>query len=147
MSGDGKGIDITKLSIEQLQQLKKQHEEEIEGLSGNLGALRVAMNKFLDSQKTIETFAETPAGAEILVPLTSSMYVPGKVKTSEKLLVDVGTGFFIRKDADGAGAIFKKKVAMLKTNTDSLSQMIQQKQGNLRAITTELQNRVSQAAS
>lgn len=31
----------------------------------------------------------------MLVPLTASLYVPGMLDDSEKVLVDVGTGYFI----------------------------------------------------
>lgn len=31
----------------------------------------------------------------MLVPLTASLYVPGKLDDAEKVLVDVGTGYFI----------------------------------------------------
>lgn len=34
-------------------------------------------------------------GKKILVPLTASLYVPGKLDDAEKVLVDVGTGYFI----------------------------------------------------
>lgn len=31
----------------------------------------------------------------MLVPLTASLYVPGTLDDSDKVLVDVGTGYFI----------------------------------------------------
>jgi prefoldin subunit 5 len=31
----------------------------------------------------------------MLVPLTASLYVPGSLDDAEKVLVDVGTGYFI----------------------------------------------------
>jgi hypothetical protein len=34
---------------------------------------------------------------DILVPLTSSLYVKGKLADREKVLVDVGTGFYVEK--------------------------------------------------
>lgn len=34
---------------------------------------------------------------DILVPLTSSLYVKGKMADREKVLVDVGTGFYVEK--------------------------------------------------
>ena len=34
---------------------------------------------------------------EILVPLTSSLYVKGRLTDREKVLVDVGTGFYVEK--------------------------------------------------
>ena len=41
-----------------------------------------------------------PPGRSILVPLTSSLYVPGKLKNAGKVLVDVGTGYYIEKARD-----------------------------------------------
>ena len=34
---------------------------------------------------------------DILVPLTSSLYVKGSLADREKVLVDVGTGFYVEK--------------------------------------------------
>lgn len=31
----------------------------------------------------------------MLVPLTASLYVPGRLDDADKVLVDVGTGYFI----------------------------------------------------
>ena len=39
----------------------------------------------------------TIQGRSILVPLTSSLYVPGTLKNAGKVLVDVGTGYYIEK--------------------------------------------------
>lgn len=34
---------------------------------------------------------------QILVPLTTSLYVPGKLADTQNVIVDVGTGYFIEK--------------------------------------------------
>ena len=47
---------------------------------------------------------------EILVPLTGSMYVPGSLSDPGKVLVDVGTGYYIEKDVEAAKDYFSKKV-------------------------------------
>ncbi len=36
-------------------------------------------------------------GKPILVPLTSSLYVPGKLADTNNVIVDVGTGFYVEK--------------------------------------------------
>ena len=36
-------------------------------------------------------------GKPILVPLTTSLYVPGKLADTENVIVDVGTGFYVEK--------------------------------------------------
>lgn len=37
------------------------------------------------------------AGTPILVPLTPSLYVPGKLASTATVLVDIGTGFYVEK--------------------------------------------------
>ena len=39
----------------------------------------------------------THTGAPILVPLTPSLYVPGKLASTDIVLVDIGTGFYVEK--------------------------------------------------
>jgi prefoldin alpha subunit len=36
-------------------------------------------------------------GKRVLVPLTSSLYVPGKLTDVENVVVDVGTGYYVKK--------------------------------------------------
>jgi Prefoldin subunit len=36
----------------------------------------------------------------ILVPLTSSLYVPGKLRDVENVVIDVGTGYYVQKVRD-----------------------------------------------
>lgn len=36
----------------------------------------------------------------MLVPLTASLYVPGTLDDADKVLVDVGTGYFIEVSAE-----------------------------------------------
>lgn len=33
----------------------------------------------------------------ILVPLTNSLYVPGKLADTEHVIVDIGTGYYVKK--------------------------------------------------
>lgn len=39
----------------------------------------------------------TNAGKEILIPLTSSLYVPGRLTDVENVVIDVGTGYYVKK--------------------------------------------------
>jgi prefoldin alpha subunit len=34
-------------------------------------------------------------GKKMLVPLTASLYVPGTLDDADKVLVDIGTGYFV----------------------------------------------------
>lgn len=47
------------------------------------------------------TKTEIPTDKPILVPLTTSLYVPGKLADTENVIVDVGTGFYVEKVSIG----------------------------------------------
>jgi prefoldin alpha subunit len=89
---------------------------------------------------------------DILVPLTSSLYVRGKLADREKVLVDVGTGFYVEKvcgvflqvrclrakfallqqTAPKAIEFYEEKVKGLETNCVELEKIVQTKSGQLR---------------
>ena len=39
----------------------------------------------------------THTGKQVLVPLTSSLYVPGRLSDTETVVVDIGTGYYVKK--------------------------------------------------
>lgn len=44
------------------------------------------------------------------VPLTQSLYVPGRVVEPDKMLVDVGTGYYVEKDQQKTVEFLERKV-------------------------------------
>lgn len=72
-------IQPFQLSLEQLNQLKSQHEEEINDLNKQLETLVGARNRFLSTRATLDDISSSSEGSDLLVPLTSSLYVPGKI--------------------------------------------------------------------
>ena len=55
----------------------------------------ISFFRFQDSGDSIGKLVPENKDKEILVPLTGSMYVPGKLSDPEKVIVDVGTGYVI----------------------------------------------------
>jgi prefoldin alpha subunit len=85
-------INLFALSLEQLNQLKQSIEEELQGLNGAILQLQVSRNKLTTSKEALKRLADTPEGTSMLVPITSSLYVPGETTALDSILVDVGTG-------------------------------------------------------
>ena len=46
----------------------------------------------------------------MLVPLNQSLYVPGRVADANKLLVDIGTGYFVEKSLKETKEYLERKV-------------------------------------
>ncbi|XP_062617775.1 prefoldin subunit 5-like [Saccostrea cucullata] len=72
-------VDIGQLPIPQLNQLVQQLEQEIELFTSSLNQLKLAQQKFLESQECLNKVSPENNSKDILVPLTSSMYVPGQL--------------------------------------------------------------------
>ncbi|CAM9638171.1 unnamed protein product [Phaeothamnion confervicola] len=139
-----KEIDLANLSLEQLNGLKGQTEEEIQSLSGNFAVMRDARARYQESLSAVQELGRTGEGREILVPLTSSLYVPGKIVDANRMLVDVGTGYFAEKDRRRTAEFLERKIAMVTGNLDSLKNLIDVKRKNLETLASFMRQRIAQ---
>ncbi|KAK9249440.1 Prefoldin [Lipomyces tetrasporus] len=142
-----KTVDLTTLSAQQLADVKSQLEQELEHLSQSFQKLRAAQAKFKECIGTVEkTFKGENKGKSILVPLTTSLYVPGVVEDVETVMVDVGTGYYIEKNPTDAIAFYENKVATLQKNLVDLEDIVNGKMGNLRMVEEVLRQKVMSSA-
>ncbi|KAH7385603.1 Prefoldin subunit-domain-containing protein [Pyrenochaeta sp. MPI-SDFR-AT-0127] len=128
-------IEITSLPVPQLQELKTQLDAELTHLSNSFQSLRTAQSKFRDCLTSIASgISASTAEKPLLVPLTSSLYVPGKLTDHEHVLVDVGTGYFVEKDIPGAKDFYERKVKDLGESLKDLESVINGKAQNVRVV-------------
>ena len=73
------------LSLEQLNALKAQHEEELQELQKQLESLHAAKVRFGSSRSTLVDMSKAQNGQRLLVPLSSSLYIPGTVEDPGKV--------------------------------------------------------------
>jgi prefoldin alpha subunit len=60
--------------------------------------------------------------------------VPGRLTSSEHVLIDVGTGFFVEKNTTDATDFYNRKVKDLGGSLKDLEQVINQKANNTRVV-------------
>uniref|UniRef100_A0A1B6KKA6 Prefoldin subunit 5 n=1 Tax=Graphocephala atropunctata TaxID=36148 RepID=A0A1B6KKA6_9HEMI len=106
-------VDLTKLNITQLSKLKRQVEKELSILQNSLRRLKMAQNKFQGSKANLDKITPASKGKQIIVPLTASIFVPGRLSDVDKVLLEIGTGYYVEKDLDGARDYFKRKIAFV----------------------------------
>ncbi|CAL1701866.1 unnamed protein product [Somion occarium] len=135
-------ISLSDLEIPQLAEIRKQLEEELSLLSNSFAQLKSAQAKFRSCVENVAEVKPQNKGKTILVPLTNSLYVPGKLSDLENVIVDVGTGYYVKKPRAQAVKHYESKVEYIGTNIVALQQTIQQKQDNLNAILSVLQNKL-----
>ncbi|KAH9843416.1 putative prefoldin subunit 5 [Teratosphaeria destructans] len=139
----GQQIDLGSLSAQQLSQVKKQLDEEVQHLTNSYQNLRTAQQKFRDCIVSIKNgVAASVKDKPLLVPLTSSLYVPGRLADTENVLVDVGTGFYVEKSTEDAQKFYTAKIEELGKNIKDLENIVNGKANNLRVVEEVLRQKV-----
>jgi len=132
-----KEVPLEKLTIDQLDYVGKQIEQEISNYSQYYSSLRIANNKFLDNKDYIKDL-RTYENKEILVPITSSLYIPGKCSDIKKLTIEIGGNFFVETTIDKAEKFCDRKIESIKKNMDKVDEMIRNKNEQLNAVNQQL---------
>ena len=130
-------VPIEKLSIEQLNYVGQQIEKEIKNYSQYYSSLRAVNNKYLDNKEYIKQLKEYK-DKEILVPMTSSLYIPGKCSDVKKLTIEIGANFFVETTVEKADKFCDRKIENLKINMDSIDKIIQEKNEQLNVVNQNL---------
>lgn len=76
-------------------------------------------------------------GKEILVPLTESMYVPGRLANNNTVVVDIGTGYYVEKDVEEAKDYFKRRVAYVTEQMEKI-QLVGQEKSKIHEATIDV---------
>lgn len=127
-------IDLTKLSLQQLQQLKMEFETEMNVFQESLQTLLKCKSKYQTSKEALEQIKPDWENKEILVPLTGSMYVPGIVKKVDSFVIDIGTGYYAEKDLEGSKDYFKRKVEYVQEQIEKIDMLQMQKSRFLNTV-------------
>jgi len=138
----GVQIDITDFSLDRLSALKKQLEEELDLVTNNLANLKVATTKFDHAGEAVKAMSEKKAGAEILVPLTSSVYVPGEISNADKVLIDIGTGYFVSYSLAQAQDYIKRKKELLSENVVQIYEVMQKKRQSIETVAIVMNEKI-----
>ena len=139
------GIALTDLDLEQLAQVKQQLEEEVQHLTQSFATLKSAESKFKAAKSAADHLTKPSAeGEEVLVPLTPSLYVPGKLKNVDRVMVDIGTGYYVQKTTVEARTFYNTKLLGLRKNLDELQPVIERKRDNLRSVNEVIEYRAAQ---
>ncbi|KAF8808934.1 Prefoldin alpha subunit [Phlegmacium glaucopus] len=135
-------INVTDLDIAQLTEVRKQLEDELNHLTNSFAQLKQAQAKFNACIENVNEVKSENKGKTILVPLTNSLYVPGKLSDPDHVIVDVGTGYYVRKTRTQALKHYSTKVDYIRTNLETLEETIQKKRDNMNYLVSILQSRI-----
>lgn len=141
-NSQGSAVNLDHLSLEELNQMKQQEESRIQALTSRFSQLRAAAARLGASQMAVSELTPASEGKEVMVPLTESVYVPGKIRDPTKLLVEIGTGFYVEKTSKDTTAFLDRKLKLVDANTDQLTKAISVTQQNLESIAVAMQGKL-----
>jgi prefoldin alpha subunit len=95
--------------------------------------VKMAQSKYKESGDSLSCMTPASEGKEVLVPLTGSMYVPGLLSEPSKVIVDIGTGYYVEKESTAAQEYFDRKVKFVTENMERVQAI-----GNEKAKIREL---------
>ncbi|XP_010942476.1 prefoldin subunit 5 [Elaeis guineensis] len=139
--------DMEKMSLEQLKSLKEQSDLEVNLLQDSLNKIRTAATRLEIASSALHDLSLRPQGKKLLVPLTASLYVPGTLDDAVKVLVDVGTGYFIEKTMTEGKDYCDRKINLLKSNYEELIEMASKKKNIADEAGIILQAKLRQSSS
>ncbi|EXF83226.1 prefoldin [Colletotrichum fioriniae PJ7] len=130
-------INLETLDTQQLSQVKKQLEEELEHLTNSFAQLHSAQSRFKECLRCVKARPGAGDGDKsVLVPLTNSLYVRGELSDPEHVIVD---------DTESAERFYEAKVQNLMNNIQDLEVIVQRKTLNVRSVEDVLRQKVLQS--
>lgn len=137
-------VNLADLSLPQLEGLKSQLDQEVEFLSSSIAQLKVVQTKYVEAKDSLNVLNKNNQGKEILVPLSSSMYVPGTLNDVEHVLVNVGTGYYVEKNVDDSKVFFKRKIEFLTKQIEKIQPALQEKHAMKQAVIEVMNVKIQQ---
>ena len=137
-------IDLTKLSLMQLTQFKNSLDQDLQFYQESLQNLKHAQSKFQESSESLNRCSAKNKDKDILVPLTGSMYVPGKLTDPEKVIVEIGTGYYVEKDIPAAREYFANKVKYVTEQMEKVQAIGNEKNKIREAVMEVMESKLAQ---
>ncbi|KAK6460910.1 subunit of tubulin prefoldin [Scheffersomyces coipomensis] len=146
MSTPSNKVDLGSLSPQQLVEFRKSIDQEINHFTQSLQALQTAQSKLKDCVTSVDNL-EKSKSEDLLVPLTSSLYLPGKTIKKNEYLVDIGTGYFVEKSAKDAKQVYDFKIKRLDEDAKKLKDILVQKNEILNTVNLVLRKKMIEIES
>ena len=137
-------VPLVNLSIQDLNAIRQQTEQQLQSLMQNFTTLRMVQAQFGAAKRAVDGLKKNPVETEMLIPLTEGMFVPAKVKANDKLLVEIGTGYFVENNSKGTTEFLERKIAFLNKRLGELETVIRQQRQNAEQVKQVLQMKVQE---
>ena len=154
-------VKLDEMSFDQLNNLKQSESSRMQGLTQRYAQLRTATARLYAARHAVSDLEahqttrndddnndkaaneqQQHQGKEVLIPLTDSVFVPGRIRPSKTLLVELGTGYYADKSFSETIHFLNRKLKLVEANTENIAQALEATRQNIDAITTTMQGKM-----
>jgi prefoldin alpha subunit len=144
-SGSSSGINIDSMSLDQLNAVKQQQEARLEAYTSQYHQLRAASARIATARSSLSAMPVSGTGGEgreIMIPLTESLYAPGRIVEPNKFLVELGAGFFVEKSVRDAVKVLERKGKLVDANSENVMAAVEASSRNVKACQQAMQGKM-----
>lgn len=130
---------IEQMGLEELLKLTKMLQNDLQVFLNSYNGLRSLEQKFSYSKVLVDQIGKkAEVGQELMIPLTESLYVPGKFKYTDKFLVELGTGYFTEFNGEQAQAYCQRKCDFTKKTSDAVQKQLDAKRNFIEKVNVKI---------
>ena len=137
-------IDLDSMSLEQLHQLKQTEESRLTAITQHYATLRASASRFTGAKNALSNLTPSNDQKDIMIPLTESLYVPGKIRDPSRVMVELGTGYYVEKNVKQANEILDRKMKLVDVNSENVMEAITATRRNVESINVAMQGKMMQ---
>ncbi|CAH8436328.1 unnamed protein product [Schistosoma curassoni] len=137
-------VSIKELTIPQLQDLVRQFEQKIQFISASIQQLKSLQAQFVASKSCLGELTTEKENKDILVPLTSTLCVPGKLSDPSHVLVDIGTGYYVEMTVPEAESHFSRRVEYINKQIRKILPVLEEKTQAHKSISDVLDAKIQE---
>ncbi|KAM7538646.1 hypothetical protein Aperf_G00000058449 [Anoplocephala perfoliata] len=134
-------VDIATLPLPQIQEIAKQYEQKVQYINTSIQQLRMLQGQFASSRDCLKQFTMENKDKNALIPLTSTLCVPGKLVDPTHVIVHIGTGYFVEMEAEDAKKHFNSRIEFIGKQIEKITPVLAQKSQEHRAIVNVLETK------
>ena len=79
--------------------------------------------------------------SEMLMQITSYLYVPGKIENNKKFLIEIGTGYYAEYEGPKAMAYYDRKIEFTKQTSDKAKKEMDEKREFIGKVNVHIQKK------
>ncbi|MCL5101966.1 MAG: prefoldin subunit alpha [Candidatus Marsarchaeota archaeon] len=131
-------------AVQNLQYMQQLYQNQYTELSREINSIIGYVNELNASKESLEKF-EKLKNSNSLSPIGSSVFVHSKISDSENVLVSVGAGYLVEKDAKGASDYISSRIELQTKNMQELIKARNKTEDALFDLAAKLEKLLKQA--